>query len=121
MIALVEAVRNGLFSRRNILPNICAGVVAGIVSIPLSMAFAIASNVKPEFGLYTSIIAAFCVSVFGGSRVQISGPTGAFIGVLLSISNQFGFYGLQLATIMAGGMLIFMGVAKFGRAIKFIP
>ncbi|MDR2721228.1 MAG: hypothetical protein LBB15_02985, partial [Puniceicoccales bacterium] len=121
MIALVEAVQRKLFSRENILQNMCAGIVVGIISIPLSMAFAIASNVKPEVGLHTAMIAAFCVSVFGGSRVQISGPTGAFAGVLVSISSQFGFGGMQLATIMAGCMLIIMGIAKVGKMIKFIP
>jgi SulP family sulfate permease len=121
MIALIEAIRSGLFQRRNILRNICAGIVVGIVSIPMSMAFAIASNVKPEVGLHTAMIAAFCASIFGGSRVLVSGPTGAFIGVLISISSQFGFDGLQLATIMAGCMLIIMGAAKVGRVIKFIP
>lgn len=121
MIALVEAIHAGLFSKKNILPNILAGIVVGIVTIPLSMAFAIASNVAPEVGLYTSIIAVFCGSIFGGSRVQISGPTGAFIGVLLSISSQFGFDGLQLATIMAGCILIFMGFIRCGEMIKFIP
>lgn len=121
MIALVEAIHAGLFSKKNILPNILAGIVVGIVTIPLSMAFAIASNVAPEVGLYTSIIAVFCGSIFGGSRVQISGPTGAFIGVLLSISSQFGFDGLQLATIMAGCILIFMGFTHCGEMIKFIP
>jgi SulP family sulfate permease len=85
------------------------------------MAFAIASNVNPEVGLHTAMIAALCVSIFGGSPVQISGPTGAFIGVLVSISSQFGFDGLQLATIMAGCMLVIMGIFKVGRVIKFIP
>ncbi|MDR3274293.1 MAG: STAS domain-containing protein [Puniceicoccales bacterium] len=121
MIALVEAVRSGLFSRKNAFQNVCAGIVVGVVSIPLSMAFAISSNVKPEVGLHTAMIAALCVSILGGSRVQISGPTGAFIGVLVSISSQFGFDGLQLATIMAGCMLMIMGVAKVGKVIKFIP
>ncbi len=121
MIALIEAAHAGLFNKKNILPNILAGIVVGIVAIPLSMAFAIASNFRPEIGLYTSIIAAFCVSIFGGTRIQISGPTGAFIGLLLSISAQFGTDGLQIATILAGIILILMGLTHCGQMIKFIP
>lgn len=121
MIAFLEAARAGLFNRNNIFPNILAGIVVGIVTIPLSMAFAIAANAKPEVGLYTSIIAAFCVSVFGGTRIQISGPTGAFVGLLLSISAQFGPDGLQLATILAGIILIIMGMVHCGKIIRFIP
>lgn len=121
MIALIEAIHAGLFARKNILPNILAGIVVGIVTIPLSIAFAIASGVKPEVGIYTSIIAVLCGSIFGGSRVQISGPTGAFIGLLLLISEQFGFDGLQIATILAGIMLILLGVTHCGKVIKFIP
>lgn len=121
MIALVEAIHAGLFRRDNILPNILAGIVAGIVTIPLSMAFAIASDVKPEIGLYSSIVVAFCISVFGGSRVHISGPTGALVGLLLSISAQFGNDGLQLTTILAGTILVLMGLLHCGKMIRFIP
>jgi sulfate permease, SulP family len=89
--------------------------------LPLAMAFAIASGVKPEQGLYTAIIAAFFVGIFGGSRVQIAGPTGAFIVILANITAQYGVSGLQIATLMAGFILIFMGITKLGSVIKFIP
>ncbi|MEO5963196.1 MAG: SulP family inorganic anion transporter, partial [Thermomonas sp.] len=82
MIAALEASRAGLFRRSQWLPNIIAGVIVGVVALPLAMAFAIASGVKPEQGLYTAIIAGLAVSLFGGSRVQIAGPTGAFIVIL---------------------------------------
>lgn len=121
MIALRDAQRAGLFARANIAPNVLAGIIVGVVSLPLSMAFAIASGVKPEQGLFTAIIAGLIVSLFGGSRVQIAGPTGAFVVILLGILNQHGFAGLQLATIMAGFMLMLMGVFRMGAIIRFIP
>jgi hypothetical protein len=82
MIALVEARRAGLFAANQWLPNIIAGVIVGVVALPLAMAFAIASGARPEQGLYTAIIGGACVSIFGGSRVQIAGPTGAFVAIL---------------------------------------
>lgn len=121
MIAFLEAKKAGLFTKKNILPNLIAGLIVSIIAVPLGMAFAIASSAKPEQGIYTAIVAGFFVSVFGGSRIQIAGPTGAFIVLLASISAKYGISGLQLATLMAGIMLIFMGLAKFGGVIKFIP
>ncbi|CAN5478111.1 SulP family inorganic anion transporter [soil metagenome] len=121
MINLLEAQRAGLFSRANIVPNIIAGVVVGVVALPLAMAFAIASGARPEQGLYTAIIAGFLVSAFGGSRLQIAGPTGAFIAILAGVTAKYGIDGLQIASFMAGIMLLIMGLAKMGGVIKFIP
>jgi SulP family sulfate permease len=121
MIAAVEAWRAGLFKREHWLPNIIAGVIVGVVALPLAMAFAIASGVKPEQGLYTSIIAGVSVSLLGGSRIQIAGPTGAFIVILAGVVAQFGVSGLLLATLMAGVMLVAMGLARLGAVIRFIP
>ena len=121
MIVAKEAWKAGLFRRENWLPNIISGVIVGVVALPLSMAFAIASGVKPEQGLYTAIIAGLAVSIFGGSRLQIAGPTGAFIVILAAITAKYGVDGLQIATVMAGVMLLLMGLARFGSIIKFIP
>ncbi|MDR1413699.1 MAG: STAS domain-containing protein [Puniceicoccales bacterium] len=121
MIAIIEAWRVGLFHRDNIWRNVLAGMVVAIIGLPLAVAFAIASGAKPEAGIYTSIVAGATVSIFGGSRVQISGPTSAFIGVLVGVSSIYGFEGLRVATIMAGIMMFFFGVFKCGRMIKFIP
>jgi SulP family sulfate permease len=121
MIALIEARRAGLMSRPHWLPNIVAGIVVGVVALPLAMAFAIASGARPEQGIYTAIIGGALTSVLGGSRVQIAGPTGAFIAILAGITATYGFAGLQVATLMAGVMLVLMGVARMGGVIKFIP
>lgn len=121
MIALFEAHHHGLFQRKHWLPNIISGVIVGVVALPLAMAFAIASGIKPEHGIYTAIVAGFLVSVLGGSRQQIAGPTGAFIVILSGVTAQYGIEGLQIATMMAGLMLLFLGIAKLGSAIKFIP
>ncbi len=121
MITILEASRAGLFGKGKLLPNIIAGLIVGVVALPLAMAFAIASGAKPEQGLYTAIIGGFMVSVLGGSRVQIAGPTGAFIAILSGVTAQYGIAGLQLATLMAGLMLAAMGLAKMGAVIKFIP
>lgn len=104
-----------------LISNIMAGVIVGIVALPLAMAFAIASGAKPEQGIYTGIIAGIVVSLFGGTRVQIAGPTGAFIVILSAITAQYGIEGLQLATLMAGGLLILMGLLRLGVVIQFIP
>ncbi len=101
--------------------DLMAGVIVGIVALPLAIAFAIASGVSPEKGLYTAIIAGFIISFLGGSRVQIGGPTGAFVVVVYSIVQQFGVNGLIIATIIAGVLLILMGLAGLGSIIKFIP
>lgn len=101
--------------------DVMAGVIVGIVALPLAIAFAIASGVSPEKGIVTAIIAGFIVSFLGGSKVQIGGPTGAFIVIVYGIIQQYGISGLTIATIMAGAMLILLGVFKLGTVIKFIP
>jgi SulP family sulfate permease len=121
MIALLEARRAGLLTRAHLMPNLVAGLVVGIVAMPLAMAFAIASGATPAQGLYTAIVAGLVTAMFGGTRVQISGPTGAFIAVLAGITAQFGIAGLQAATVMAGFILLVMGLARLGNVIKFIP
>src|SRR5579864_2657019 len=100
VIALLEARRAGLFARGSWGGNIVAGVIVGVVALPLAMAFAIASGARPEQGLYTAIIAGMAVSLFGGSRIQIAGPTGAFIVILSGITAKYGIDGLQTATLM---------------------
>jgi SulP family sulfate permease len=121
MIAWLEAKRAGLLRREHWTSNVISGVVVGVVALPLAMAFAIASGAKPEQGLYTAIIAGGLVSVLGGSRVQIAGPTGAFVVILASITARYGIDGLQVATLIAGMMLLVAGAAKMGAVIKFIP
>lgn len=121
MLAIIEAYRAGLLKSKHWWPNLTAGLIVAVVALPLAMAFAIASGVKPEQGLYTAIIAAFLVGIFGGSRVQIAGPTGAFIVILANITAQYGVAGLQIASLMAGFILLFMGLIKLGNVIKFIP
>ena len=109
------------YTRAQLTADLTAGVIVGIVALPLAIAFAIASGVSPERGLYTAIIAGFCISVLGGSRVQIGGPTGAFVVIVYAIVQQHGLDGLIIATLMAGVILIVFGLARFGGAIKFIP
>ena len=121
MLAIVEAYRAGLLKANNWWNNIIAGLIVAVVAIPLAMAFAIASGVKPEEGLYTAVIAALVVGIFGGSRVQIAGPTGAFIVILADITAEYGVGGLQAASLMAGVILLLMGFLKLGSVIKFIP
>lgn len=101
--------------------DLVSGLIVGIIAIPLGMAFAIASGVKPEYGLYTTIIAGILISLLGGSRFQIGGPTGAFIPILFAIVMQYGYENLLIAGMMAGLMLVLMGVFKLGVLIKFIP
>lgn len=121
MKTIVESYQAGLFQKKFWMPNIISGIIVGVVALPLAMAFAIASGAKPEQGLYTAIVAGLLVSLFGGSRLQIAGPTGAFIVVLSGITNKYGIDGLQIATLLAGCMLIFFGLARLGAVIKFIP
>jgi SulP family sulfate permease len=121
MIAILESYRAGLLVRANLQRNVIAGIIVGVVALPLAMAFAIASGARPEQGLYTAIVAGLCTSLFGGTRLQVSGPTGAFIAVLAVITAQHGIAGLQVATLMAGLILLVMGSAKLGSVIKFIP
>ncbi len=121
MLAIWEAKKTGFLNKKYWLGNLISGVIVGVVALPLGMAFAIASGVKPEQGIYTSIIAGIFVALFGGSRLQIAGPTGAFIVVLAGITAEYGFAGLQIATMMAGVILLLFGLAKMGSVIKFIP
>ncbi|HEX5575064.1 MAG TPA: SulP family inorganic anion transporter, partial [Gemmatimonadales bacterium] len=109
------------YSRDQFVADLTAGVIVGIVALPLAIAFAIASGVTPERGLYTAIIAGALISVLGGSRVQIGGPTGAFVVIVYGIVQQYGVDGLTVATIMAGVLLIGFGLGRLGAAIKFIP
>ncbi|HRE50247.1 MAG TPA: sulfate permease [Flavitalea sp.] len=109
------------YDRQQLGKDVLAGLIVGIVALPLAIAFAIASGVSPEKGLYTAIIAGFIISALGGSRVQIGGPTGAFIVIVYGIVQQYGVNGLIIATFMAGIMLILMGIARLGALIKFIP
>ena len=101
--------------------DLSAGVIVGIVALPLAIAFAIASGVSPEKGVLTAIIAGFIISALGGSKVQIGGPTGAFVIIVFGIVQQYGLAGLTFATLLAGILLMIMGFAKMGTVIKFIP
>ena len=101
--------------------DVTAGIIVGIIALPLAIAFAIASGVTPDRGLWTAIVAGFIISALGGSRVQIGGPTGAFVVIVYSIVQKYGVDGLTVATLMAGVLLVIFGLAKFGGAIKFIP
>ncbi len=109
------------YNRKQFSKDVFAGIIVGIVALPLAIAFAIASGVTPEKGLITAVIAGFFISAFGGSRVQIGGPTGAFIVIVYGIVQMYGVDGLIVATFMAGIMLIIMGIARLGTVIKFIP
>lgn len=109
------------YSLKTFLSDLTAGIIVGIVALPLAIAFSIASGLPPERGLFTAITAGFCISLFGGSKVQIGGPTGAFAVIIYAAVNEFGYSGLVTATLMAGIMLILMGIFKMGGLIKFIP
>src|SRR5512134_2339791 len=109
------------YSTKQFWRDTVAGLVVGIVALPLAIAFAIASGVSPERGLYTAIIAGLIISALGGSRVQIGGPTGAFVIIVAGIVNQHGLDGLIVATMMAGAALVGLGLARLGGVIKFIP
>ena len=109
------------YTKEKFMADLMSGIIVGIVALPLAIAFGIASGVSPEKGIYTAIIAGFIISAFGGTSVQIGGPTGAFIVIVYGIVEQFGVQGLALATVLAGIMLVLMGVLKLGTVIKFIP
>jgi SulP family sulfate permease len=109
------------YDREQFLADLTAGIIVGIVALPLAIAFAIASGLTPDRGLYTAVIAGFIISALGGSRVQIGGPTGAFVVIVYGIVQKYGVDGLTVATIMAGLFLIALGLARIGGAIKFIP
>src|SRR5262245_2875517 len=117
---LITVFREG-YSRRQLVGDLGAGLVVGVVALPLAIAFAIASGVTPEKGLYTAIIAGFLISLLGGSRVQIGGPTGAFVVIVSGIVAQYGLDGLAICTVLAGFLLILLGVMRLGALIKFIP
>ncbi len=116
---IIDTLKN--YNRQQFFKDLIAGIIVGIVALPLAIAFAIASGVSPEKGLFTAIVAGFIISAFGGSKVQIGGPTGAFIVVVYSIVQQYGINGLVVATFIAGIMLMIMGFARFGSVIKYIP
>ena len=116
---LFNAIRH--YTPERLKSDITAGLVVGIVALPLAIAFGIASGVSPTIGLITAIIGGFMVSFFGGNSVQIGGPTGAFIVIVYNIIAQFGLHGLAIATFMAGVILVLMGLFRLGTIIKFIP
>ena len=109
------------YSKADFMTDLMAGIIVGIVALPLAIAFGIASGVSPEKGIITAIIAGFIISFLGGSKVQIGGPTGAFIVIIYGIIQEYGLEGLMIATMMAGVLLILLGVFKLGTVIKFIP
>tara|TARA_R110002033_G_scaffold164830_1_gene202370 strand:- start:177 stop:737 length:561 start_codon:yes stop_codon:yes gene_type:complete len=117
---LFSLLKEGI-SRQTITKDILSGLIVGIVALPLAIAFAIASGVSPEKGIITAIIAGFIISGFGGSRIQIGGPTGAFIVIVYGIVQEFGVNGLTIATFMAGFIIIGFGLARLGNLLKFIP
>lgn len=109
------------YSAKQFINDIIAGVIVAIIALPLSIALALASGVEPACGIYTAIAAGFCVSLFGGSRIQIAGPTAAFASIIAGIVATQGMDGLFIATIIAGVILILMGVLRLGSLIRFIP
>ena len=109
------------YNKKTFMSDLMAGIIVGIVALPLAIAFGIASGVTPEKGIITAIVAGFIISLLGGSKVQIGGPTGAFIIIIYGIIQQYGFEGLTIATLMAGAFLILFGVLHLGTIIKFIP
>ena len=116
---LIATLKN--YSKKQFTTDLLAGIIVGIVALPLAIAFGIASGVTPEKGIITAIVAGLLVSVLGGSKVQIGGPTGAFIIIIYGIIQQYGFEGLTIATLMAGVFLIMFGVLHLGTIIKYIP
>ena len=117
---LVTVLREG-YSRHLFTKDLGAGLIVGVVALPLALAFAIASGVKPEQGLFTAIIGGFIISALSGSRVQIGGPTGAFVVIVYGVVQRYGYDGLAAATLIAGVILVVMGLARMGAVIKFIP
>ena len=116
---LLSTMKN--YSKENFMADLMAGIIVGIVALPLAIAFGIASGVSPEKGIITAIVAGFIISLLGGSKVQIGGPTGAFIVIIYGIIQEYGISGLTVATFLAGVLLILLGVFKLGAVIKFIP
>src|ERR1041384_1773750 len=116
---LFEALKG--YNARDFMLDLIAGLTVGIVALPLAMAFAIASGVKPEAGIFTAVIAGLIISALGGTRVCIGGPTGAFIVILYGIGVKYGLDNLAICTVMAGVFLLVMGLARLGTMIKYIP
>ena len=118
---LLECLKD--YSKESFMKDLMAGIIVGIVALPLAIAFGIASGVSPEKGIITAIVAGFIISLMGGTKVQIGGPTGAFIVIIYGIVNNpdYGVQGLIVATILAGIMLVALGLCKMGTVIKFIP
>src|SRR5436305_3653589 len=117
---LLAILREG-YSLKQFQGDLAGGLTVGIVALPLAIALAIASGVKPEKGLYTAIFAGAVIAILGGSRAQISGPTGAFIVIVYGIVQKYGYDGLVVATLIGGGLLILMGLARMGAFLKFVP
>ena len=117
---LFSTFKNG-YNKQTFIQDLLAGIIVGIVALPLAIAFGIASGATPEAGILTAIVAGFLISFFGGSKVQIGGPTGAFIVIVFGIIQEYGMNGLMIATFMAGAFLIMMGILHLGTIIKYIP
>lgn len=117
--SLFSTIKN--YNKKTFVADLMAGIIVGIVALPLAIAFAIASGVTPEKGIITAVVAGLIISVFGGSKVQIGGPTGAFIIIIYGIIQKYGFEGLTIATLMAGAFLIMFGLLRLGTIIKYIP
>src|SRR5580698_11103115 len=115
----IECLRG--YTARQFAQDLIAGLTVGLVALPLAMAFAIASGVPPQAGLYTAVVAGFLISALGGSRTQIGGPTGAFVVIVAGIVARFGMSGLAMVTAMAGVLLLVMGLTGLGAAVRFIP
>ncbi|MBO5797673.1 MAG: sodium-independent anion transporter, partial [Clostridia bacterium] len=109
------------YSKKQLVADLVAGLIVAIIALPLSIALAIASGVSPERGIYTAIVAGFVIALLGGSRVNISGPTAAFATIVAGIVAQHGVEGLMMATLMAGAILVVMGVCRLGKLIRFVP
>ncbi len=117
---LVSVLREG-YTKALFVKDLGAGLIVGVVALPLALAFAIASGVKPEQGLFTAIVGGFIISALSGSRVQVGGPTGAFVVIVYAVVQKYGYDGLAAATLIAGVLLVIMGLARMGAVIKFIP
>ena len=116
---LISTLRH--YDKKTFMADLMAGLIVGIVALPLAIAFGIASGVSPEKGIITAIVAGLAISIFGGSKVQIGGPTGAFIIIIYGIIQQYGMEGLAIATLMAGAFLVLFGLLHLGTIIKYIP
>ena len=119
-MSVISTLKNG-YDKKTFIQDLLAGIIVGIVALPLAIAFGIASGATPEAGIITAIVAGFIISFFGGSKVQIGGPTGAFIVIVFGIIQEYGMNGLMIATFMAGAFLILMGILHLGTIIKYIP